>query len=420
MTCRWLAGIPVFVLILAMSPAYGQSEQTTITDIENNPVAKDILQKIEQTKKWIVELEEKQASLIAESKELEEKRQQAKSSLESDLIEWENLWEQYSSENAFARFVDKIPYNATKSVFWNQFDFTQAKVQAGRDAFNHVINLGGDFHDAYAAYLKAAEIKKIEMIQVNSMYNIMHGLAYYNQQILFSPDGQFDLELSGEHLRKYYEDFRTNPQYLLANPEDVASREDLGTFDSSTECRTGYVLIHRNNEDDYVCVTERTAEMWQRHHMGEVVDRRIQDAPDIITIQQMNHDRIVKKTESINSKIQRMLDTHETKKKEMDKKYDLMIMQMEVEQKEEEKKVLARLTNDEISSENFSDQMTDIREKYKELEKTMIKEKFQVLEIMEKSHKQDLNILVDNYDDDPEIDVVWNQSLGTYNVVMST
>ena len=38
-------------------------------------------------------------------------------------------------------------------------------------------------------------------------------------------------------IRKYYEDFRINPQYLIANPEDNVSREDLGTSDSSTECR---------------------------------------------------------------------------------------------------------------------------------------------------------------------------------------
>ena len=93
--CIWLALFPaLFALILLMAPAYGQPEQTTISDIDNNPVAQDILQKIEQTKKWIAELEEKQSNLIAESKELEEKRLQAKTSLESDLKEWEGLWEQ--------------------------------------------------------------------------------------------------------------------------------------------------------------------------------------------------------------------------------------------------------------------------------------------------------------------------------------
>lgn len=418
---KWMGVVIVFFALLSfVISAYAQSDQTTITDIKNNPAAQDILEKIEETKKWIAELEEKQANLILESNELDEKRAQAKSSLENDLQQWENLWSEYSSENVFAKFVDTIQANSTKAVFWDHYDFTQAKVQAGRDAFSQTINRGGDFQEAYAAYLKAAEIKKIEMIQVNSMFNVMHGLAYYNQQILFNPDGQFDLGLSGDQLRKYYEDFRTNPQYLLANPDDDASRKSLGMSNSSTECRVGYVLVHRYNEDDYVCVTEQTAEMWQRHKMGIAIDRNIQATPDVISIQQMNHDRVQEKMTSVNSKIQRMYDTNETKKDEMDKKHDLMVMNMEVQQKDEEKKVLAKLTNDKISAKNFSEQMEDIRSKYNELEKTMIKEKFQILEIIEKSYKQELNLLVDRYDDDPEMDVIWNSDRQTYNAMMST
>ncbi len=420
-TYKWMGVMVVFFVLLSfVIPAHAQSSTTTITDIENNPVARDILEKIEETKRWIAELEEKQADLIMESNELAEKRAQAKSSLENDLQQWENLWGEYSSENVFAKFVDTIPTNSTKAVFWDHYDFTQAKVQAGRDAFSQIIYRGGDFQEAYAAYLKAAEIKKIEMIQVNSMFNVMHGLAYYNQQILFNPDGQFDLGLSGEQLRKYYEDFRTNPQYLLANPDDNASREALGMSDSGTECRVGYVLVHRYNEDDYVCVTDRTAEMWQRHKMGIAVDRDIRATPDTISIQQMNHDRMQEKVTSVNSKIQRMHDVNETKKDEMDKKYDLMVMDMGAQQKDEEKKILVNLTNDKISTKNFSDQMEDIRSKYDELEKTMIKEKFQILEIVEKSYKRELNLLVDRYDDDPEMDVIWNSDRRSYNATLAT
>lgn len=415
----WVTAV-FFSLLSFVIPAHAQSDQTTITDIENDPAAQDILEKIEETKKWIAELEEKQANLRWESNELDEKRAQAKSSLENDLQQLENLWSKYSSENVFAKFVDTVQANSTKAVFWDHYDFTQAKIQAGRDAFSQIISNGGDFHEAYAAYLKAAEIKRIEMIQVNSMYNVMHGLAYYNQQILFNPDGQFDLGLSGEQLRKYYEDFRTNPQYLLANPDDDASRESFGTSDSGTECRVGYALVHRYNEDDYVCVTEQTAEMWQRHKMGIAIDRDIQAMPNVISIQQMNYDRVQEKVASVNSKIQRMHETNETKKDEMGKKHDLMVMNMEVQQKDEEKKILAKLANDEISVKNFSDQIEDIRAKYDELEKTMIKEKFQILEIIEKSYKKELNLLADRYDDDPEMDVMWNSDRRTYNAVMST
>lgn len=47
------------------SPAFAQepvntSNQTTLSgDLANNPIAQDILKKIEQTKKWIQDLEQK-------------------------------------------------------------------------------------------------------------------------------------------------------------------------------------------------------------------------------------------------------------------------------------------------------------------------------------------------------------------------
>ena len=417
----WL-GFPVifFVLWWIVIPVHAQSDKTVITDIENNPVAQDILDKIEETKRWIVQLEEKQTNLLLESNELEEKRTQAKASLENDLKAWEELWSEYSSENMFARFVDTIPSNSTKAIFWDHYDFTQSKVQAGRDAFSEITNSGGDFQEAYAAYLKAAEITKIEMIQVNSMYNVMHGLAYYNQQILFNSDGKFDLGLSGEQLRKYYADFRTNPQYLLANPQDDAARNEFGVSDPDTDCRIGYVLIHRINEDDFVCVTERTAEMWQRYDLGSPVEKNILSTADILNVQQMNYDRIQEKVSNVNSKIQRMQETHEIKNNEMDKKHDLMVMNMEVQKKNEIKKVLANLSADNMSAKNFSDQVEDIRAKYDELEKTMIKEKFQILEIMEKSYERELDLFVDNYDDDPEMNVTWNSDRRLYQVVMAS
>ena len=37
---------------------------------------------------------------------------------------------------------------------------------------------------------------------------------------------------------------------------------------------------------------------------------------------------------------------------------------------------------------------------------------------MEKSH-QELNLLVDNYDGDPEIDVKWNSGIEKYQAILS-
>ena len=399
-----------FFALVFFSPnaVHAQTNQTTVTDIENNPIAQDILEKIEETKRWIAELEQRQKGLLSQNLELEEKRKETQLSLQRDLKQWENLWSQYSSENVFAKFVDKIPTNATKQVFWNHYDFTQAKIKAGHEAYDEVINKGGEFQEAYAAYLKAAEIKKIEMIQVNSMYNVMHGLAYYNQQILFNPNGQFDLQLSGEQLRKYYKDYRTNPQYLLSNSDDNLSWDGLAKKNSEFECRIGYTLVQRHSTHDYVCITDQTAEMWKRHGIGTAVDKEVSLIPDNIDLEQMNKDRIVKKIVSVNSKIEKMDETYERKSNEMNQKYNFRITQIEFEQKEEEDKILRKITNDEISTQNFNDQMNDVREKYDELEKTVIQEKFQVLEILEKAHKQEMKTLIEKYDEDVELRITWD------------
>ena len=51
------------LMVISVNYSFAQSEtseQVTLSgDLVNNPVAQDILKKIEQTKKWIKELEEK-------------------------------------------------------------------------------------------------------------------------------------------------------------------------------------------------------------------------------------------------------------------------------------------------------------------------------------------------------------------------
>ena len=260
-------------------------------DLANDPVAQDILKKIEQTKKWIEELEQRNYEQLEKQKELDEKRSQALASLQQDLKEWELLWEYYSPRNSFERFVDTVSNSQVKEVFWDQFEFKEQKVKAGRDAFKEVITNDGTREKALQAYITAAETKRIELIEANSQFNVRHNLAYYNQQILFDREGQFvDSPITGEQLRKYYEDFRTNPAYLQANPNDIISWKDLGETNENTECRDGYLIVYRFHAQDYVCVTVSTAEMWIRHGMGEITG----DSPSIPSYQEQSVNPLTK------------------------------------------------------------------------------------------------------------------------------
>jgi hypothetical protein len=248
------------------------STQTTLSgDLANNPLAQDILEKIEQTKKWIADLEEREYEKTKAQLELEEKRVIALERLNQDLLEWENLWANYTSRAAFERFVEDKP-TAVQGVFWDQFEFKEMKVNAGRTALKEVIANGGTLSEARAAYHKAAETKRIELIEMNAQFNVKHNLAYYKEQLLFNSTGKLPLNpYTKATLGEFYKDYRTNPSYLEANPNDKYAYESLETS-SDTHCRPGYVVVHRLTNNDYACITESTAEMWERHGIGEIVD----------------------------------------------------------------------------------------------------------------------------------------------------
>ena len=65
------------------------NEQTTLSgDLSNNPLAQDILEKIDQTKQWIADLETREYEKTKAQQELDEKRAIALERLNQDLLEW--------------------------------------------------------------------------------------------------------------------------------------------------------------------------------------------------------------------------------------------------------------------------------------------------------------------------------------------
>jgi hypothetical protein len=262
----------VLVTTISISPQiYAQtdntidtSDQTTLSgNLENNPVAQDILKKIEQTKRWIVELEKRNYDLLEPQRELNEKREQVLKILQQDLIEWEAMWEEYSPRNAYAKFVDKKP-EWIQGVFWDQFEFTESKAEAGKIAFNQVKYNGGTFLEARQAYFNAAESRYIELIAVNRDYNVKNNLASVKLQTFFDNTGQFiRTSENREALKKQFQDYRTQPAFLKENPDEVE-------YSPINECRKGYVLIYLQQQFDSVCMPISTAEMYEKYNMGHV------------------------------------------------------------------------------------------------------------------------------------------------------
>jgi len=240
------------------------SEQTTLSgNLENDPVAQDILKKIGQTKKWIAELEEKNYEMFESQRELNEIRERALILLQEDLKKLEAKWEAFTPRNAYTKFVEKKP-EFIQGVFWDQFDFTESKSKAGIDAFNQVRYNGGTFLEARQAYFVAAETRYIELIQVNSDYNIKHNLASIKLQTFFDKGGKFIRTPDNrEALKKEFQDYRTNPAYLNANPDYVK-------YSPIDECRKGYVLVYLVQKFDSVCMPISTAQLYVDYNMGHV------------------------------------------------------------------------------------------------------------------------------------------------------
>ena len=445
------------------------NEQVTLSDdLTNNPLAQDILRKIEQTKKWIAELEQRNYEQLEKQRELEEKRQQSLAKLNQDLKEWEKLWEYYSPRNSYERFVDKIPDSQVQEVFWDQFEFKEQKVEAGRDAFKKIIKDGGSRQNALQAYLVAAETKRIELIEANSQFNVRHNLAYYNQQILFDRQGQFaDSPVTGEQLRKYYEDFRTNPQYLDANPDDETSWEEMRRTNQDTQCREGQVVVHRFHADDYVCVTMETAEMWIQHGMGEItgdsaetntrdgqsvtpltrcddgfrvvynnetekhscvledtankwVDQGIAEFPnpEEYIMKSIERKETLSEIEEINQQIREIQNELEDEKVVLKKQYDIKYDELLSESKDVEKKTIKDYDEDsEISKKELSKMINSIRNQYESDKEDILKDKIKDMKKLEREHKREMAKFAQIYVDHPYIQVILNPGSTGYEAV---
>lgn len=458
------------LMIISVNYSFAQSEtseQVTLSgDLAENPVAQDILKKIEQTKKWIKELEERNYKTLEAKKELDTKRTQALEKLNQDLKEWESLWEYYSPKNSFSRFVNTVQEPQVKEVFWDQFEFRQMKVDAGREALKIVLANGGSLSEARQAYHKAAETKRIELIEANSMFNVNHNLAYYNQQILFNKEGQFvETPITGEQLRKYYEDYKTNPAYLQANPDDAKSWEDLEKTNPNTECREGYTVVYRFHAHDYVCVSMSTAEMWIRHGMGEINgDPKIESDANSVTpltkcdegftvvyaLESGKYSCVLQETadswitqgiaeyhdsqsyilnkiqdkdtsvtiQEINQKLKEFDDELALKQTELKKAYDKKYTDALVKSKEDEKNAIKdQRDRPGMSQEDLSTKIMQIRKEYDSIQDNILQEKIASLKILDDTHKENVKKFADTYEFDPYVKIVWNSELSKYDAV---
>ena len=73
-----------------------------------------------------------------------------------------------------------------------------------------------------------------------------------------------------------------------------------------------------------------------------------------------------------------------------------------------------------MSKKVFSHQISDIREKYQQLEETIVGEKSHLLEILESKHQTNINNFVKNYESDSEMSIMWNSQNPVFQAELSS
>lgn len=404
-----LAGT-IAVISVVFSSVYADDtitgKQVTLSgDLANDPLAQDILKKIEQSKKQIAELQKKQEDKEKQDRYLELKRAQALDILQKDLAEWEALWEEYTFDYMFSQ---------QSGVFWDQYNFTNSKIIDGKAALRQALSDGGNAEDARAAYAEAAKVRREDLIAANAIFNVNRGYAIYGQQILFDSQGQFHDIISGDQLRKYYTDYRLDPTYLAANKNDTVSWTAMSR-DIHAVCQEGYVLVYRIDTTDHICTTKETSKIWKMYGMGNVLfDESVEDT-DTLTIAKLKQDQLKEKIRNINNKIDSAYDAYDAKVGDVREKYDLLAQNYTAQQQKEVQDAVSGSSG--MSKENMDKMVRDIREKYGILEASLSRQEEQTLKILRSSHESDMVVFVQKFEPLSDVRIVVSQDDLRYHAV---
>ncbi len=450
-----------FSLIL-INNAYAQTSDTQVTlsgNLQNDPAAQDILKKIEQTKKMIRELEQKDYEKNQVQKNLEQRRNMAIVSLTQDLDDWERLWEKYSSRNSFDNFVSKRP-DYVQGVFWDQFEFKEQKVYAGRTAMNNVLLNGGTIQDAKNAYHKAASTPRIELVEMNAQFNVKHNLADYAEQQVFNSTGQIHLSSATQSkLFQFYSDYKLLPNYILANLDNKGTSKS--EINSSTQCGDGLVLVSRITSGIFSCIDESTAKKWadigvkgivihdenisgitstsnvktnpgtkcgDRHQviynvesseyqcvLESVAKEMLNDnTAKIHTLTEYILNKDSQKTTDdiifeINQKILQINTEYGLKKSTLESEYDDRLKDEKLQTKQEMQLIIKEYKIDKtITKEDVTKLISKIRTTSDYYKENIIKEKLDALNNLELNLKNSLSKILKGYENNPDINVDWS------------
>ena len=220
-----IAGILILPTISDEHLAFAESnDDSTIKvseKLKNNPLAMQIIAEMEAQKQKYKELSEDSIPKVLPTREqilIEENRKISEEMLQNDLESMNNKYLDFTPKNAYAKFVAKL--NATHhGIFWDQFDYLNAKVELAIAAKNNVLENGGSFYDAQREYFEYASMPRLERIGYIQELNLKYGFANEDIQSHFDPNGK---------LPRFEED-EDAPCYGCGNVESVDGSDSSET-----------------------------------------------------------------------------------------------------------------------------------------------------------------------------------------------
>lgn len=439
----------------AQSSSDPEGQMLLSENLLHDPLALDLLEKIEQTKKMIADLEKKEFEKNQAQELLQQKRDFSIERLNQSLDEWERLWEKHSSENSFERFVNKKP-SFVQGVFWDQFNFKEQKVLAGKIAMSDVLVNGGTIQEAKNAYHKAATTQKIELIEMNSQFNIKHNLADYHEQQIFNSTGQVHFSPTTKaKLSEMYSDYKLQPSYIMANSDDQNTTNTL--VDSDTECQDGFVLVSRVTSDMFSCVDESVAKKWMDNGVTGIVifdmdmpfsdvqtnpgtkcdenqhkviydtvaseyrcvlesevNKMIQQgiAQDHTLIDYIEQKDRLKQYDDIiyeiNQKIQKITKEHDSKLKSLELRYDDQIQNEDLIAKQAMQEIINDYATGDITKDDVSNQIFQIKKNSEKIKEQLLDEKSKDANKLELQKKEEILKAVSGYEGNTDLNVNWD------------
>ncbi len=221
---------------LAFAESSSDSTLKVSDNLKNNPLAMQIIAEMEAQKLRYKQLSEESVPKVIPTREqilIEENRKISEEMLQDDLKSMKKDYLDFTPKNAFEKFVAKLN-SSHHGIFWDQFDYLNAKVQLAIAARNDVLENGGSFYEAQREYFKYASMPRLEMISYIQELNLRYGFADEDIQSHFDPNGKLprfeeddDTPCYGCEERQSADETSTNKISKVSTNVEIDPKSDL-------------------------------------------------------------------------------------------------------------------------------------------------------------------------------------------------